>query len=554
MRAMLTLSPTADPMPPRAQPVSTEHGGEVTVASDVSVQDEVTAEQPTPDEKETPTGRLRPSASTRRVIWWPLIVSSVFATAAAYVLPRELAALAVGTTLLMCSSVTVRRFERHRRQAAAHLRLLTSSPLSLRRSNCFDDLINAAEEQMTLLQSAASDAESRSAQAEARIHLARRDVSRLQTAMASLPTPTILLDTEGCVFAANAAAGEALPEARPGEQLPSDGPVAVLTEAIRQVRVRSDQSETLTRDISLPPIPRGPAIDDAPYDDSPPPVRTYHATICPLRSSGTGGATARFAGIAVSLIETTDRDEIRQQCAQFLGAACHELKTPMASIQAHVELLADDEHDTPEERAESLGFINEQTDRLGRLVENMLNLSRIQSGLVTVTRTDESLTDVLTKPLELLTSHAAAKGQTLVNELSDLYMAVHLDSDLFQQAVTNLLSNAIKYTPEGGTVTLRSRLDDRHAIVEVEDTGLGIPEESLSRIFEQFYRVPENNHLARGTGLGLALVQFIAEDIHGGEISVRSEVGTGSTFAIRIALGHRGIGQRTPTPHTSRAD
>ena len=488
--------------------------------------------------KRTPSGRMMRYC-------WPMLLASGIAASAAAVGGWAGAAVAAGT-LTIGGNMTLRRLDRHRRQARAQIEQSTSSPLSIRRDSYFDDLVAAAEAQMMRLKQSASDSESRSAQAEARIHLARRDVARLQTALAALPTPTILLDGEGQVFAANAAAGEAIPEAKPGEPLPSDGPIAALTETVRRMLARGEQAERQSREFSVPSITRGlPAADADPILESePPPVRTYVATICPLRSVGAGLSNGRLAGVAISLAETTEREEVKQQCAQFLGAACHELKTPMASIRAHVELLADGDLETPEEQAESLRFIDEQADRLARLVENMLNLSRIQSGLVKVQRVDASLSDVLTPPLELLQTAAEAKQITLRNELSDLYMAVHLDVELFQQAITNLLSNGVKYTPPGGEVRLRSRLDDRHAVIEVQDSGLGIPEESVAKIFDQFYRVPENNHSAPGTGLGLSLVRFIAEDIHSGEIGVRSVVGEGSTFSIRIPLGHRGAKPR----------
>ena len=455
------------------------------------------------------------------------------------------AAVSIGGLLTVGGRMTARRFDRHRRQATAQIRQSVSSPISTRRNTYFDDLIAAAEAEMAALQESAREAETRVAHAEARLHLARRDVSRLQLALAALPVPTILLDAEGVVFAANAAAGEALPEARPSEPLPPEGPVAVITDAVQQVRSRGEQAEDQVREVSLPAVTRGPAADDrddrAAAPDEQPAVRTYLATIRPIRGAD------RVIGTVVALSETTDRDEVKQQCAQFLGSACHELKTPMASIRAHVELLADGDLETPEERAESLQFIDEQADRLARLVENMLNLSRIQSGLVKVHREDQSLADVLGPTLGLIQTAAAAKQITIVDEVSDLYMAVYLDRDLFHQAITNLLSNAVKYTPPGGTVWLRSRLDDRFAVIDVQDSGLGIPAESLPKIFDRFYRVPENNHSAPGTGLGLALVQFIAEDIHGGEIAVDSEVGSGSTFSIRLPIGHRGTRRRVPS-------
>ena len=111
--------------------------------------------------------------------------------------------------------------------------------------------------------------------------------------------------------------------------------------------------------------------------------------------------------------------------------------------------------------------------------------------------------------------------------------------DLLGQAIINLLSNAVKYTPENGRITLRSHMQELEAVITVEDTGYGIPPDSLPKIFDRFYRVPEHQHAAKGTGLGLAFVQSIVEDLHNGHIDVASTVGVGSKFSIRIPLGHQ---------------
>jgi two-component system phosphate regulon sensor histidine kinase PhoR len=115
---------------------------------------------------------------------------------------------------------------------------------------------------------------------------------------------------------------------------------------------------------------------------------------------------------------------------------------------------------------------------------------------------------------------------------------VSADRDLLYQAVLNLVSNAVKYTPEGGQVTVRMtpREEQRTMLIEVTDTGAGIPKEDLPRMFEKFFRVEKNKQMAKGTGLGLNLVKQIVEQVHGGQISLQSEVGKGSTFGITLPL------------------
>lgn len=224
--------------------------------------------------------------------------------------------------------------------------------------------------------------------------------------------------------------------------------------------------------------------------------------------------------------------------AEFVSSVAHELKTPMSGIKAYVEMLLDGDCDE-QEAQELYGFMNDQIDRLTRLVNSMLNLARIESGVIEIKRHDYELNDILKKAADVISPNAAEKEISFVTELSDLYLPVHVDNDMFGQAIINLLSNAVKYTPNGHEVRLRSRMEDASAVIEIRDTGMGIPEKSLPHIFERFYRVPENNGSAAGTGLGLALVHFIVTNVHNGSISVQSNVNEGTCFNITVPLGHQ---------------
>ena len=143
-----------------------------------------------------------------------------------------------------------------------------------------------------------------------------------------------------------------------------------------------------------------------------------------------------------------------------------------------------------------------------------------------------SLNPLLHEAFNVLVPAAEQKNMKLVNELSPLYLGVLADRDTLLQAAINLLSNALKYTPVGGTVFLRSRLNEDEIIIEVQDTGVGLSPEDCQKVFEKFYRVKKDKDMAPGTGLGLPLVKHIVEDIHGGKIEVESEVGKGSTFRL----------------------
>ncbi|MGQ9564691.1 MAG: sensor histidine kinase, partial [Thermogutta sp.] len=178
--------------------------------------------------------------------------------------------------------------------------------------------------------------------------------------------------------------------------------------------------------------------------------------------------------------------------------------------------------------------IDTQAQRLQRLVENLLNIARIEAGIIKVNKQPVSVNEILQEASRLMTAAANEKNITLTLEPSPLYLSVHADRDLMLQAVINLISNAIKYTPNEGRVTVRSQLEDTKIVIEVEDTGVGISPRDMQRLFEKFYRVEAHKQMASGTGLGLALTKHIVEDVHGGTISVRSKVSEGSVFTITL--------------------
>jgi two-component system phosphate regulon sensor histidine kinase PhoR len=149
-----------------------------------------------------------------------------------------------------------------------------------------------------------------------------------------------------------------------------------------------------------------------------------------------------------------------------------------------------------------------------------------------------ALASVIKETLEVVRPQATAKDIGLVDDVTAVFYQVLADHDMLYQAVLNLLSNAIKYTPNGGTVTVRTIVDEvrKTARVEIKDTGVGIAPEDLPRMFEKFFRVESSKRMAKGTGLGLSLVKHIIETVHGGEVGVFSKVGQGSTFYFQMKL------------------
>jgi len=264
--------------------------------------------------------------------------------------------------------------------------------------------------------------------------------------------------------------------------------------------------------------------------------RHYRVTVQALSSTREEEDDESNRGAVAVLRDISHQRAIQRRNAEFVSAVSHEMKTPLSGIKAYVELLADGDADDEETREEFLRIINGQADRLQRLIDNLLNLSRIEAGVVDVNKQPCSLNDVLEEAFHVVQPAAVEKGVELRNDLSEMYLSVLVDRDMVLQSAINLLSNAIKYTHAGGEVTLRSRLKGEDVQFDVIDTGVGLSEEDAQRVFQKFYRVKKDRQMASGTGLGLPLAKHIVEDVHGGRIEVVSVLGAGSTFRVSLPL------------------
>jgi len=247
-----------------------------------------------------------------------------------------------------------------------------------------------------------------------------------------------------------------------------------------------------------------------------------------------GKKRERISGAVAVLHDVTKEKEIAKMKSDFVSNVSHELKTPLASIKAYVEMLTDGEMQDPAQCREFFQIIASETDRMSRLIENILNLSRLESGLVPVNKTDLAVTQILRDVGEVMTPQAAQKNIQLETDLAPVFFRVHGDRDMLYQAVLNVVSNAVKYTPERGKVKVSTFLSNGSVAVEVTDSGYGIPQEELQKVFEKFYRSRHSGKAAPGTGLGLALVKHVIEVVHGGRVEVESQVGKGSVFRLLL--------------------
>ncbi|MEZ6133362.1 MAG: ATP-binding protein [Pirellulaceae bacterium] len=228
----------------------------------------------------------------------------------------------------------------------------------------------------------------------------------------------------------------------------------------------------------------------------------------------------------IKRIESVRRD--------FVTNASHELKTPLAAIRAYAETLQMGALDDPAAAQQFVGKIIEQADRIHTLIQGMLQLSRVQAG--------SALRIEALDPSEALeTCMAAAEAMGRAKDIQVTFDLVHsqvlyTDRDGFQTIASNLLSNAVRYTPQGGSVSLRTFIDEGWFVLEVSDTGIGIRDDDIERIFERFYRAEKDRSTdTGGTGLGLSIVKHLVQAL-GGTVSAESRPHSGSRFQVRLPL------------------
>lgn len=238
-------------------------------------------------------------------------------------------------------------------------------------------------------------------------------------------------------------------------------------------------------------------------------------------------------GVAIILHDVTELKRLEQVRSDFVANVSHELRTPLTSIKGFIETLMEGEVNDPETQRYFFQIMNQEADRMVRIVNDLLELSKLEAATPDEPTELVDINRVITYSLEACRPHADSKEITITTELAAELPHVSGDSSQLQQVFINLIDNAIKYTPNGGTVHIVSEpKNQKQIVVHVRDTGIGIAQKHLSRIFERFYRVDKGRSREMGgTGLGLAIVKHIVEKHHG-MITVKSEVGEGSTFTV----------------------
>jgi len=221
----------------------------------------------------------------------------------------------------------------------------------------------------------------------------------------------------------------------------------------------------------------------------------------------------------------------------FISAVSHELRTPLTSIKGYASLLLTGKMgDIPENVKDRLSKINHHSDSLVKLINELLDISRIESGKVSMQRSRQSIVPLIDNTRDLLSPQIKEKNITYVTDVPQELPEVDIDPSQIERVIINLVGNAIKFTPENGAITIRAAQNTASLTVSVIDTGIGIREEDIPNLFMEFYRT-ENaiNQDIKGSGLGLALAKKIIE-AHGGQIAVTSKINEGSTFSFTLPL------------------
>jgi two-component system phosphate regulon sensor histidine kinase PhoR len=340
------------------------------------------------------------------------------------------------------------------------------------------------------------------------------DRSRLQAVLASMVEGVLVLDREGNILLMNNALQRMLPGAdasavgRPFIEVIRHHPLNEFVGAVLE-------GEEARRELTL----------------LAPEERTFMMQASIAKPDGERGVAA-----VLVFHDITELKRLERVRKDFVANASHELKTPLTSIAGYVEALVDGAKDDPSTCAQFLGIIQKHTQILKAILSDLLQLSTIESGVYRWKRQEVDVTDLMERAARVLRPLAEQKRQQLTVHPVEPPLTIYGDLSRLTEALTNLLDNAVKYTPEGGSITIQAAPDADGVRIDVADTGIGIPPMEQSRVFERFYRVDRaRTREQAGTGLGLSIVKHIVE-AHGGQVTVESTAGRGSTFSIVLPV------------------
>ena len=367
---------------------------------------------------------------------------------------------------------------------------------------------------------------------EGKLDRRREPRGELELACDSLAVGLAVVDERGNVRHANGAAASLLRTRR--DELVGQPLVELLAgdenaRAAIQSLVGGKSSQRRTWEVTLPE-PERPSGDARSAAGGAAQSSVLRITLRPLRQEDSCAAL-------VTVEDVTQQRVAEAARSAFVAQATHELRTPLTNMRLCIETALDEPEPSPAEVGKCLNMLNGEVRRLERMVSEMLSVAEIEAGSLKVHADDvrlDALFEALRHEVEPM---AAEKRVELAFDLPPKFPVLHGDRDKLVLALHNLIGNAIKYTPAGGKVTVAVRADGSRVTVDVADTGIGIRAEEQDRVFERFYRA-QDPRVAKitGTGLGLALSREVAR-IHGGDVTVQSEIDKGSTLTLSVPIG-----------------
>lgn len=353
---------------------------------------------------------------------------------------------------------------------------------------------------------------------ESRMARLEQDRQQLSAVLSGMAEGVIAIDARRRLLFANASADMLF-------GLDPSSANRTVPELIRSPRVQEAVEATLAG--------QGPHRAEITLAGRDPTLRAQERT---LSVHGTPLSGSPPAGAVLVFHDVTELRRLERMRQDFVANVSHELKTPLASIKAYTETLLDWALRDETVNVRFLNRIEEQADRLNQLILDLLSLAKLESGHQPFEHGPLELAPVLRTCVEAQRDRAEAKRLDLRVDLAplDQHLQVIADEEAVRQIFDNLIDNALKHTPEGGSVRLSCLVEADQVLVEVTDTGFGIPRDDLPRVFERFYRVDKaRSRELGGTGLGLSIVKHLVQSI-GGQVFVESRVGHGSTFRVQF--------------------